>query len=52
MILGDYLQYVSCVVSDDQISLYSAGVSNGSDLFVWNGREVGTYFISGHMDLL
>uniref|UniRef100_A0A8C1H922 Ubiquitin specific peptidase 40 n=1 Tax=Cyprinus carpio carpio TaxID=630221 RepID=A0A8C1H922_CYPCA len=40
LILGDYLQYVSCVVSDDQISLYSAGVSNGSDLFVWNGREV------------
>ncbi|XP_016373980.1 ubiquitin carboxyl-terminal hydrolase 40-like [Sinocyclocheilus rhinocerous] len=28
------------VLTDDQISLYSAGVSNGSDLFVWNGREV------------
>uniref|UniRef100_A0A8C2BJQ0 Ubiquitin specific peptidase 40 n=1 Tax=Cyprinus carpio TaxID=7962 RepID=A0A8C2BJQ0_CYPCA len=27
-------------LTDDQISLYSAGVSNGSDLFVWNGREV------------
>ncbi|XP_016122455.1 ubiquitin carboxyl-terminal hydrolase 40 [Sinocyclocheilus grahami] len=27
-------------VSNDQISLYSAGVSNGSDLFVWNGRKV------------
>uniref|UniRef100_A0A671K8T2 Ubiquitin carboxyl-terminal hydrolase 40-like n=1 Tax=Sinocyclocheilus anshuiensis TaxID=1608454 RepID=A0A671K8T2_9TELE len=27
-------------LTDDQISLYSAGVSNGSDLFVWNGRKV------------
>ncbi|KAG5833160.1 hypothetical protein ANANG_G00272910 [Anguilla anguilla] len=28
-------------LSDDQQSLYSAGVRDGSDLFVWNGREVG-----------
>ncbi|XP_067315155.1 ubiquitin carboxyl-terminal hydrolase 40 [Pseudorasbora parva] len=27
-------------LTDDQMSLYSAGVCNGSDLFVWNGREV------------
>lgn len=27
-------------LTDDQMSLYSAGVRNGSDLFVWNGREV------------
>ncbi|XP_076871413.1 ubiquitin carboxyl-terminal hydrolase 40 isoform X2 [Brachyhypopomus gauderio] len=27
-------------LNDDQKSLYSAGVCNGSDLFVWNGREV------------
>ncbi|XP_051987038.1 ubiquitin carboxyl-terminal hydrolase 40 [Xyrauchen texanus] len=27
-------------LTNDQISLYSAGVCNGSDLFVWNGREV------------
>uniref|UniRef100_A0A673HU14 Ubiquitin carboxyl-terminal hydrolase 40-like n=1 Tax=Sinocyclocheilus rhinocerous TaxID=307959 RepID=A0A673HU14_9TELE len=39
-VLTGILAYDSCVVSDDQISLYSAGVSNGSDLFVWNGREV------------
>lgn len=44
--------FVSCVVSDDQISLYGAGVFNGSDIFVWNGREVSTYVISGHIDLL
>lgn len=28
------------VCADDQQSLYSAGVYNGSDLFVWNGTEV------------
>lgn len=27
-------------LTDDQMSLYSAGVCNGTDLFVWNGREV------------
>ncbi|XP_048056384.1 LOW QUALITY PROTEIN: ubiquitin carboxyl-terminal hydrolase 40 [Megalobrama amblycephala] len=27
-------------LTDDQMSLYSAGVCHGSDLFVWNGREV------------
>ncbi|XP_012696474.2 ubiquitin carboxyl-terminal hydrolase 40 [Clupea harengus] len=27
-------------LADDQQSLYSAGVNSGSDLFVWNGREV------------
>ncbi|KAL6455804.1 hypothetical protein MHYP_G00356550 [Metynnis hypsauchen] len=27
-------------LTDDEQSLYSAGVSNGCDLFVWNGREV------------
>ncbi|XP_062853258.1 ubiquitin carboxyl-terminal hydrolase 40 isoform X2 [Trichomycterus rosablanca] len=27
-------------LTDDQKSLYSAGVCNNSDLFVWNGREV------------
>lgn len=27
-------------LTDDQQSLYSAGVYNGSDLFVWNGTEV------------
>ncbi|KPP72317.1 ubiquitin carboxyl-terminal hydrolase 40-like [Scleropages formosus] len=27
-------------LTDDQQSLFSAGVTNGSDLFVWNGREV------------
>ncbi|KAJ8253298.1 hypothetical protein GJAV_G00211330 [Gymnothorax javanicus] len=27
-------------LSDDQQSLYSAGIRDGSDLFVWNGREV------------
>ncbi|XP_048090976.1 ubiquitin carboxyl-terminal hydrolase 40 [Alosa alosa] len=27
-------------LTDDQQSLYSAGVNSGSDLFVWNGREV------------
>lgn len=27
-------------LADDQQSLYSAGISNGCDLFVWNGREV------------
>ncbi|KAJ8410109.1 hypothetical protein AAFF_G00211500 [Aldrovandia affinis] len=27
-------------LSDDQQSLYGAGVRDGSDLFVWNGREV------------
>ena len=32
--------YVRVCVSDDQQSLYSAGVNSGSDLFVWNGREV------------
>ncbi|XP_035250383.1 ubiquitin carboxyl-terminal hydrolase 40 isoform X2 [Anguilla anguilla] len=28
-------------LSDDQQSLYTAGARDGSDLFVWNGREVG-----------
>ncbi|KAI1899265.1 hypothetical protein AGOR_G00060030 [Albula goreensis] len=28
-------------LSDDQQSLYSAAIRDGSDLFVWNGREVG-----------
>ncbi|KAJ8256053.1 hypothetical protein COCON_G00199170 [Conger conger] len=28
-------------LTDDQQSLYSMGVRDGSDLFVWNGREVG-----------
>ncbi|XP_028809756.1 ubiquitin carboxyl-terminal hydrolase 40 isoform X2 [Denticeps clupeoides] len=28
-------------LTDDQQSLYSAGVYTGSDLFVWNGKEVG-----------
>ncbi|KAJ8349869.1 hypothetical protein SKAU_G00249990 [Synaphobranchus kaupii] len=28
-------------LSDDQLSLYSAGIRDGSDLFIWNGREVG-----------
>ncbi|XP_036396124.1 ubiquitin carboxyl-terminal hydrolase 40 isoform X1 [Megalops cyprinoides] len=27
-------------LSDDQQSLYSVGLRDGSDLFVWNGREV------------
>ncbi|XP_066521481.1 ubiquitin carboxyl-terminal hydrolase 40 [Hoplias malabaricus] len=27
-------------LTDDQQSLYSAGVCNGFDLFVWNGKEV------------
>ncbi|KAA0713389.1 Ubiquitin carboxyl-terminal hydrolase 40 [Triplophysa tibetana] len=27
-------------LTDDQMSLYSAGVCNGTDLFVWNGRDV------------
>ncbi|CAJ1073333.1 ubiquitin carboxyl-terminal hydrolase 40 isoform X1 [Xyrichtys novacula] len=27
-------------LTDDSVSLYSAGISTNSDLFVWNGREV------------
>ncbi|XP_044023180.1 ubiquitin carboxyl-terminal hydrolase 40 isoform X1 [Siniperca chuatsi] len=27
-------------VTDDSVSLYSAGIHTNSDLFVWNGREV------------
>ncbi|XP_041669120.1 ubiquitin carboxyl-terminal hydrolase 40 [Cheilinus undulatus] len=27
-------------LTDDSVSLYSAGISSNSDLFVWNGREV------------
>ncbi|XP_032355468.1 ubiquitin carboxyl-terminal hydrolase 40 isoform X1 [Etheostoma spectabile] len=27
-------------VTDDSVSLYSAGICTNSDLFVWNGREV------------
>ncbi|XP_074548173.1 ubiquitin carboxyl-terminal hydrolase 40 isoform X2 [Halichoeres trimaculatus] len=27
-------------ITDDSVSLYSAGISTNSDLFVWNGREV------------
>ncbi|XP_065822433.1 ubiquitin carboxyl-terminal hydrolase 40 isoform X2 [Labrus bergylta] len=27
-------------LTDDGVSLYSAGISTNSDLFVWNGREV------------
>ncbi|XP_029612612.1 ubiquitin carboxyl-terminal hydrolase 40 isoform X2 [Salmo trutta] len=27
-------------LTDDEVSLYSAGILTGTDLFVWNGREV------------
>uniref|UniRef100_A0A8C8J2J1 USP domain-containing protein n=1 Tax=Oncorhynchus tshawytscha TaxID=74940 RepID=A0A8C8J2J1_ONCTS len=27
-------------LTDDEVSLYSAGILSGTDLFVWNGREV------------
>ncbi|XP_034531244.1 ubiquitin carboxyl-terminal hydrolase 40 isoform X2 [Notolabrus celidotus] len=27
-------------ITDDSVSLYSAGITSNSDLFVWNGREV------------
>ncbi|CAB1327929.1 unnamed protein product [Coregonus sp. 'balchen'] len=27
-------------LTDDEVSLYSAGILTGADLFVWNGREV------------
>ncbi|KAJ8003711.1 hypothetical protein DPEC_G00151150 [Dallia pectoralis] len=27
-------------LTDDELSLYSAGILTGTDLFVWNGREV------------
>uniref|UniRef100_A0AAZ3QDD6 USP domain-containing protein n=1 Tax=Oncorhynchus tshawytscha TaxID=74940 RepID=A0AAZ3QDD6_ONCTS len=27
-------------LTDDEVSLYSAGIFTGTDLFVWNGREV------------
>uniref|UniRef100_A0A3Q3G3R6 Ubiquitin specific peptidase 40 n=1 Tax=Labrus bergylta TaxID=56723 RepID=A0A3Q3G3R6_9LABR len=34
-------------LTDDGVSLYSAGISTNSDLFVWNGREDGVECVEG-----
>lgn len=40
-----------CVCVDDQQSLHSAGLYNGSDLFIWNGIEV-THNSNVHMSVI